>query len=99
MTVVMNQLQILNLVVLCVQDLADYWQHKYDWRQAEKTINSFLNYKVQVNGIDLHFLHERSSDPDATPLIFTHGWPGSFVEAFHIIKKLTTPGTRTSFQV
>jgi hypothetical protein len=74
-----------------VQDLAKYWQHQYDWRKAEATINSFSNYKLQINGIELHFVHERSNDPNAIPLIFSHGWPGSFVEAFHIINKLTTP--------
>jgi len=68
-----------------VQDLAKYWQHQYDWRKAEATINSFSNYKLQINGIELHFVHERSSDPAAIPLIFSHGWPGSFVEAFHIM--------------
>jgi len=73
----------------CKQELAEYWRNEFDWRKAEAQLNSFKQYKLRVNGIDLHFIHERSHDPDAIPLIFSHGWPGSFVEAFKIIPLLT----------
>ncbi|CAL5229171.1 g12446 [Coccomyxa viridis] len=75
-----------------IQELAHYWEKEYDWRKAEAHINSFANYEMEVNGIELHFVHERSSDPNAIPLIFSHGWPGSFIEAFKMIRKLTDPG-------
>ncbi|CAK0786968.1 hypothetical protein CVIRNUC_010182 [Coccomyxa viridis] len=75
-----------------IKELAHYWETSFDWRQAESMINTFANYEMDVNGIALHFVHERSSDPNAIPLIFSHGWPGSFIEAFKIIKKLTNPG-------
>lgn len=77
-----------------VKELAGYWQHQYDWRKAEANINTFSNYKLHVNGIDLHFVHERSEDPNAIPLIFSHGWPGSVLEAFYIIEQLTTPSDK-----
>ena len=73
------------------QELAKYWQHDFDWRQSEARINSFHNYKLLVNGIDVHFIHEQSPDPNALPLIFTHGWPGSFLESLKLIKLLTQP--------
>ncbi len=76
---------------LYLQELAAYWQHDFDWRQSEARINSFHNYKLLVNGIDVHFIHERSPDSDALPLIFTHGWPGSFLESLKLIKLLTQP--------
>ena len=74
-----------------MQDLAEYWQHEFDWRKVEAEINAYDNYKLLVNGVDVHFIHQRSSAPDAIPLIFTHGWPGSVFEAFKIIKLLTSP--------
>ena len=75
-----------------LQELAYYWQHEFDWQKAEEKINSYRHYKQLLNGIDVHFVHERSLDPNAIPLIFVHGWPGSFVEAFKIIGLLTKPG-------
>lgn len=74
------------------QELADYWENEFDWRKPEAKINSYHNYKLEVNGIDVHFIHERSSDPGAIPLIFTHGWPGSFMEVLKIIGPLTQTG-------
>lgn len=70
----------------------DYWLNTFDWRKAEESLNCFANYELTVNDIDLHFIHERSSDPDAIPLILSHGWPGSIYEFHKIIKKLTSPG-------
>ena len=81
-----------------LQELADYWEHNFDWKKAEAMMNAFEHYKLQLNGIDLHFIHERSEDPNAIPLLFSHGWPGSFVEAFKIIRKLTHPGSTANHQ-
>ncbi|KAL3151609.1 hypothetical protein ABBQ38_012601 [Trebouxia sp. C0009 RCD-2024] len=81
-----------------VQELAEHWETKFDWQKAEAYINSFRQYKLTVNGIELHFVHERSDDPDAIPLIFSHGWPGSFMEAFKIIPRLTA-GKPQAFHV
>ena len=77
-----------------MQELAHYWEHEFDWRKAEAKLNSYHNYKLFVNGIDVHFIHERSPDPNAIPLIFIHGWPGSIIESFKIIRLLTHPGQR-----
>ena len=49
---------------------------KYNWRKAEAGLNSFANYEMLCNGIETHFIHERSTDPHAIPLIMVHGWPG-----------------------
>ena len=75
-----------------LKELAYHWEHHFDWQKAEDKINSYKNYKQLLNGIDVHFMHARSPDPNAIPLIFIHGWPGSFVEAFKIIGMLTNPG-------
>jgi hypothetical protein len=77
---------------LDLQELADYWQNTFDWKKAEASLNSFANYEMRVNGIELHFIHERSSDPDAIPILLSHGWPGSVFEFHKIIRKLTAPG-------
>jgi microsomal epoxide hydrolase len=58
----------------------DYWLNKYDWRAQEKHINSFDNFKMQVEDIDLHFISLFSEKKDAIPIVFMHGWPGSFIE-------------------
>ena len=60
-------------------------------------VGNYLVDSDDVCGMQLHFVHERSSDPNAIPLIFSHGWPGSFIEAFKIIRKLTDPGAELSF--
>lgn len=75
-----------------LQELAEYWQNTFDWRKAEASLNSFANFELNVNGIELHFIHERSSDPDAIPILLSHGWPGSVFEFHKIIPKLTDPG-------
>ncbi|BDA50390.1 Epoxide hydrolase 1 [Coccomyxa sp. Obi] len=75
-----------------VKELAEYWQNTFDWRKAEASLNSFANFEMNVNGIELHFIHERSSDPDAIPILLSHGWPGSVFEFHKIIPKLTNPG-------
>lgn len=61
-------------------DAKDYWLNKYDWRAQERHINSFPNYKMQIEDISLHFIALFSENKDAIPIMFMHGWPGSFIE-------------------
>src|SRR5262249_57609270 len=65
-----------------VQELCDYWATKYDWRAREAALNRFPQYRTWLDGLGIHYLHVRSPEPDALPLVITHGWPGSIVE-FH----------------
>jgi len=74
-----------------LRELVKYWRHEFDWRQAEREINSFDQYLLDIDGLDLHFIHQRSPHPQATPLLITHGWPGSIVEFFDLIPRLTQP--------
>lgn len=73
------------------RDLVDYWQNSYDWRAAEKQLNAFDHFTTTVDGANVHFIHQRSPEPDALPLIITHGWPGSVVEFLEVIGPLTDP--------
>ncbi|HEY6315834.1 MAG TPA: epoxide hydrolase N-terminal domain-containing protein [Streptosporangiaceae bacterium] len=72
-----------------VQRLARYWRDGYDWRAAEARLNSYPHFITEIDGQDIHFLHVRSPEPDALPLILTHGWPGSVVEFLDLIPLLT----------
>jgi hypothetical protein len=63
--------------VAWLHELADYWRHGYDWRAAEREINEVPQFTTVVDGQQIYFLHVRSPEPDALPLILTHGWPGS----------------------
>ena len=71
--------------------LVEYWRHRFDWRRAEAGINRFDQYLLEIDGLDTHFIHQRSPHTDATPLIITHGWPGSIVEFLEVIPRLTEP--------
>jgi len=71
--------------------LTDYWRTKFDWRAAEAEINSHPQFRTEIDGVDVHFLHVRSPEPSAVPLILTHGWPSSFVEFLDVIGPLTDP--------
>ncbi|MET0865600.1 MAG: epoxide hydrolase family protein [Nakamurella sp.] len=71
--------------------LIDYWQTGYDWRAWEAKINSFPQFLTEIDGQTIHFLHIRSTEPDALPLLLTHGWPGSIVEFLDVIGPLTDP--------
>jgi pimeloyl-ACP methyl ester carboxylesterase len=75
-----------------LQTLCRYWEQDYDWRAAEKALNRFDQYTTEIDGQRIHFIHQRSSDPDALPLLVTHGWPGSVAEFTKIIDPLTAPG-------
>jgi pimeloyl-ACP methyl ester carboxylesterase len=74
-----------------LKGLADYWQNKYDWRAQEARLNEFPQFTTVIDGQTVHFLHVRSPEPGALPLIITHGWPGSIVEFVKIIGPLTDP--------
>ena len=72
-------------------ELVTYWRDEYDWRAQEAALNAFDHFKTQIDGIDVHFIHQRSPEPDALPLLITHGWPGTVVEFMEIIGPLTDP--------
>jgi pimeloyl-ACP methyl ester carboxylesterase len=74
-----------------VQDLADYWATEYDWRRGEAKLNALDQFVTTIDGLDLHFIHVRSGEPNALPLIVSHGWPGSIIEQLKIIEPLTNP--------
>lgn len=76
-----------------LRELADYWQTRYDWRAAERRMNRHPQFVTEIDGARVHFLHVRSPEADATPLILTHGWPGSFVEFLDVIGPLTDPAS------
>jgi pimeloyl-ACP methyl ester carboxylesterase len=74
-----------------IQKLADYWANGHDWRKIEAKLNAYPQFVTEIDGLDIHFLHVRSQNPDALPLIVTHGWPGSVIEQLKIIEPLTNP--------
>jgi pimeloyl-ACP methyl ester carboxylesterase len=74
-----------------VQDVCAYWAEKYDWREREARLNRFPQFKTELDGVDIHFIHARSPHADAMPLVITHGWPGSVVEFLEVIEPLTNP--------
>ena len=74
-----------------MRELAGYWGTDYDWRRGEAALNAQPNFLTEIDGLDIHFLHVRSSHADALPLIVTHGWPGSIIEQLKIIEPLTNP--------
>lgn len=74
-----------------LQDLVAYWRARFDWRAAEARLNALPQFTALVNGIELHFVHVRGKGPNPIPLLFSHGWPGSFWEVHKIIGPLTDP--------
>jgi pimeloyl-ACP methyl ester carboxylesterase len=83
-----------------LRNLAEHWRAGYDWRAQEARLNAFPQFVTELDGTDVHFLHVRSSDPDALPLILTHGWPSSIVEFVRLIGPLTDPrGAGPAFHV
>ena len=81
-----------------VQRLAGYWRDGFDWRAAEARLNAFPQFITEIDGQDIYFLHVRSPEPDALPLILTHGWPGSVVEYLDVIGPLTIDGRTTGIR-
>lgn len=76
-----------------VKRLADHWLHRFDWREQEARLNRLPHYMTMVDGLDIHFVHQRGTGPSPLPLILTHGWPGSFAEMEQIIPLLADPGS------
>ena len=74
-----------------VQALCNYWRHSYDWRRCEALLNSFGQFRIEIGGLGIYFLHIRSPEPDALPLLLTHGWPGSVLEFRDVIGPLSNP--------
>ena len=74
-----------------MQALASYWATEYDWRKVEARMNAYPQFITEIDGLDIHFLHVRSTHENALPLIVTHGWPGSIIEQMKIIDPLTNP--------
>ena len=74
-----------------VRELCAYWRDGYDWRAAEARLNAHPGFLTEIDGVDVHFLHVRSPNPDAKPLVLTHGWPGSIVEFLKVIGPLSDP--------
>jgi len=74
-----------------VQEVCAYWSEKYDWRKGEARINEFPQFRTEIDGVGIHFLHVRSPHENALPLVMTHGWPGSVVEFLKVIGPLTDP--------
>ncbi len=74
-----------------MQALAQYWATTYDWRKCEERLNGFPQFTTTIDGLDIHFIHVRSKQKNALPLIITHGWPGSIIEQMKVIGPLTDP--------
>jgi pimeloyl-ACP methyl ester carboxylesterase len=74
-----------------LRELITYWRTKFDWREQERRLNRLPQFTTTIDGIDIHFVHQRSSHANAVPLVFIHGWPGSFWEVTKIIGPLTEP--------
>ncbi|MFF4586446.1 epoxide hydrolase family protein [Streptomyces sp. NPDC001388] len=74
-----------------LRDLVRHWRHTYDWRAAEARLNEWPQFTTTIDGTNVHFAHVRSPEPDATPLILTHGWPGSIVEFLDVAGPLADP--------
>jgi pimeloyl-ACP methyl ester carboxylesterase len=74
-----------------MQALSRYWTMDYDWRKCEAKLNALPQFKTEIDGVEIHFIHVRSSHEDAMPLIMTHGWPGSVVELLETVGPLTDP--------
>jgi epoxide hydrolase len=74
-----------------LQNLCMYWAEQYNWAAREAYLNSFPQFRTEIDGLGIHFMHVRSPHPDALPLVLTHGWPGSIVEFYKVIGPLTDP--------
>lgn len=70
-----------------------YWQTQFDWRAQEAKLHQFAQFRADIDGFSIHFIHERGRGPNPLPIVLTHGWPGSFFELFKIIPLLTDPAS------
>jgi pimeloyl-ACP methyl ester carboxylesterase len=76
-----------------LRELADYWRTSYDWRAQEAKLNAHPQFTTTIDGQQIHFLHIRSAEPHALPLVLTHGWPGSVAEFLDVIGPLSDPAS------
>jgi pimeloyl-ACP methyl ester carboxylesterase len=74
-----------------LRELARFWETDYDWRKAESKLNALPQFKTEIDGVDIHFIHVKSQHENALPLIMTHGWPGSVIELLETVGPLTDP--------
>jgi pimeloyl-ACP methyl ester carboxylesterase len=74
-----------------LKEVANYWLHRYDWHQHEAALNRFAQFKAEVDGVGIHFIHERGKGPNPTPLLLLHGFPDSFYRYHKVIDRLTDP--------
>ncbi|WP_216216275.1 epoxide hydrolase family protein [Amycolatopsis aidingensis] len=74
-----------------LKELAGYWRTRYDWRAQEAALNEYPQFRTTIDGQNLHFLHVRSPEPDATPLVLLHGWPGGFTDFLDVLGPLSDP--------
>jgi pimeloyl-ACP methyl ester carboxylesterase len=74
-----------------IRALSRYWSTDYDWRKCEARLNALAQFKTNIDGVEIHFIHARSSHEHALPLIITHGWPGSIIELLGVVGPLTDP--------
>ena len=74
-----------------IQALTSYWASDYDWRACEATLRALPQFKTELDGVDIHFIHVKSAHEGALPLIITHGWPGSIIELLGVVEPLTDP--------
>ena len=76
-----------------VKELVEYWRTSFDWRAQEERLNRFNHFKTPVEGLNIHFIHERGTGPNPMPLVITHGWPSTFFEMSKIVPLLSDPGS------
>ena len=74
-----------------LRELARYWAAEHDWRDVEAKLNALPNFKTEIDGLDIHFIHVRSKHKGALPVIISHGWPGSILEQIKLVGPLTDP--------
>jgi pimeloyl-ACP methyl ester carboxylesterase len=74
-----------------LHEITDYWRKDFDWRRQEAALNRIPQFITEIDGLDVHFLHQRSKEPEALPLLVTHGWPGSVAEFVKILGPLSDP--------
>src|SRR5690348_268515 len=74
-----------------MKEFADYWQHTFNWRKQEAKLNQFAQFRAEVDGLGIHFIHEPGKGPNPLPILLTHGWPDSFYRMHKIIPLLADP--------
>ena len=76
-----------------LKELVGYWQNQYDWRAQEAKLNQFAQFRAEIDGVGIHFIHERGKGSNPLPIVITHGWPGSFFEIMKLVPLLTDPAS------